>query len=72
MSISPMFRQKFQEALYNKLADINDPSNSNISERQGLQTETSQQPMSQDAIIALLNESAADPLNNTDWNMKNI
>lgn len=72
MSISPMFRQKFQEALYNKLADINDPSNNNISERQGLQTETSQQPMSQDAIIALLNESAADPLNNTDWNMKNI
>ncbi|GAB5586983.1 hypothetical protein Unana1_01883 [Umbelopsis nana] len=72
MSISPMFRQKFQEALYNKLADINDTSNNNISERQELQTETSQQPMSQDAIIALLNESAADPLNNTDWNMKNI
>jgi hypothetical protein len=72
MFISPMFQAKFQEALYNKLADINEPSSSNNHQRQEKQNQDNQQPMSQEAIIALLNEDSTATLGDSDWNMKNI
>jgi Protein of unknown function (DUF727) len=72
MSISPMFQVKFQEALYNKLANINAPSNSNNQQRQENLGQGNQQPMSQEAIIALLNDDSTAALGDPNWNIKNI
>lgn len=67
MSISPMFREKFQEALYNKLANINsEPSNSSGSQQQEFQHNIGQEAMSQEALMALLNNDPADGLG-TPW-----
>jgi hypothetical protein len=65
MSISPMFREKFQEALYNKLANINsEPSGSSENPQQEFQHNVGQEQMSQDALMALLNNDPADALGN--------
>ncbi|KAI9283777.1 hypothetical protein BC943DRAFT_327033 [Umbelopsis sp. AD052] len=69
MTISPMFQAKFQEALYNKLANINAPSTSNDQQPQGNHSQGNQSHMSQEAIIALLND---DPTSDPNWNIKNI
>ncbi|KAJ2961345.1 hypothetical protein NQZ79_g3336 [Umbelopsis isabellina] len=67
MSISPMFREKFQEALYNKLANINsEPSNSSETQQQEFQHNIGEEAMSQDALMALLNNDPADDLG-TQW-----
>jgi hypothetical protein len=73
MSISPMFQTKFQEALYNKLANINGPSSDNNNQqRQENLSQGNQQPMSQEAIIALLNDDSTADLGDSNWNIKNI
>lgn len=73
MSISPMFQTKFQEALYNKLANINgSSSDSDNQQRQENLSQGNQQPMSQEAIIALLNDDSTAALGDSNWNIKNI
>lgn len=72
MSISPMFREKFQEALYTKLADINDTSSSTNQQRQETQQDGGQHPMSQESMIAMLNDNSTDAMGDPNWNMKNM
>lgn len=72
MSISPMFREKFQEALYTKLADINDTSSSSDQQRQETQTDDGQHFMSQETMISMLTDNSTDALGEPNLNMNNM